>query len=885
MDSKWLSGPLAMTLAASVHAAVINVTSDTTYTDADQTAIAASEGFSISSGVTLTFNVSSALTLETAQPIRGAGNVAVTGKGKLHIKGANPDFTGKITVNTAALHVYNQNSTGPDNGKDASGTELVGKGSIHLHKCNLFEQLKFPETAGAYIWADEGDCYLCCNPSGKYQPAAATGATFHTQSTWVPWCNQNVVGGGTVDFNSAYMGCFEGGIYNNSATTVLLSKQPNQSASITYRAWSGQGVYPKVVFSAVDVGNKYKFICNNNAANWCNNIMDLNGNNQTAVLEFTCPYRGNGNEKTLGSIMKSASPAYLRALASGHADNAVAFTEHAGFRWAGSTDLNLIEVSTSDNELWVESSKLTISATASWKNAPAVRATGTGVLCLSHAGAIGSATKVYLTDSGKVEIPAGVTVDAGELSIGGTEQAAGTYGGTGSGATYELPERFSGTGLLRCRHAQLAIAEDTTWSAADYANACAQYAQVSVASGKTLTFDVPAGSDLEIGADFDIAGEGTVKKTGAGSLHLKGENSLTGEVTVNGGSIHVYHNNALGPDDSSKTILNANTALRLHNVTLREKLDFQGGRLWGEEGYSWLKSNPAYSTSVNGFFSAQAGATLEVCPTFMPNGHVAPTGDGTIVFNSDYLCPYGGWYHNTPATIVFKKGCYSSTPTCRIYHGQYLPKCRLAAKDVANTIKFQLGHEPGWNNAELDLDGYDQTAVPSFEARIGNSAGDCPVVKSSKPAYLRALSSGGRTSNGAIFTEHAGFVWAGTDELELSMPSTSDGVLAVDSGTLTMGANGSWTNAPTVTAKGTGTLRLLNKAAFSRDVTFRIEDQGKFRMDCGKVRVKALYINGQLMPNGLYGATGSSATTPDDVHFAGTGVVQIGRTGAFLIIR
>lgn len=1027
---------LACALALSAEAAVIEVTSNTTFTDADQARISASDGIAISSGVTLTFNVSSALTVDKV--ISGAGNISVTGSGKLHLKTANLDFTGKITVNTAELHVYNRNSTGPDNGSGASGTELVGKASIHLHNCNLYETLQFPNSAGAYIWADEGDCSLCNNPSGKYQPAAAAGATFHTQSTWIPWCTQTVKGGGTVDFNSSYYGQFEGGINNNDSTTVIISKAPNQSDYIYYKAWVG-GKYPVLKFGAVDVGNKVKIRSTNNAATWCNNIIDLNGRNQAAVPEFTCPILGEGSENYKGSIVKSASAAYLRALYSESAKNAVAFTEHAGFRWAGSSDLELIQVSTSDNELWVESNTLTIGATASWKNASAVRATGTGTLCLSHAGAVGTATDVYITDSGMISIPEGVTVRVRDLYIDGVKQAHGTWGSVSP--AYYQDGHFTGGGVLAVS-ADIKLTENTTWTEAqqDLVNAAAS---LEIASGVTLTLNVSSGESLSIGLSVtgagaitktgagtatlaaanayagtttvsggnliveDVAGLGSAKadvilsgdgklvlsyagtasikdlyfgsekqipgtwggadsaatnkdatrfggtgmvgvsanviidanttwteaqqtlvdaadsieilngvtltvdlaegkelsigtvilgagalvKNGAGDLKLSGANTYTGITTVNAGKLHVYSNAGLGATDMTSSYTQVNGGgVYLHNVTVGESFhsSLNTAGVWGAEGTSTVTGQPDYRGN-GGFFGALAGCQLNVNCTYYPSGYLIPRGDGTIVYGSFYLHPFGGWFHTTPTVVYLNRELYLDAVLYRIYNGDgTVPKLHLGANDVLNKVMLVMGNEPNWNDAEVYLDGHSQSAVPSFTAKPGETFAHHPRVFSSSKATLRALASD-IPSNACVFAEHAGFTWAGTTDLELCVPSSTDGELCAESGTLTIGANGSWTNATKVTVGGgsaVAKLVLTHKKSLGRETVVDIRTNGKLEIPAGVAEhVGELRFNGVKVPDGVYGSTSSSAMTKDDERFSGAGVLKVGRVGLFLVVQ
>jgi autotransporter-associated beta strand protein len=63
-----------------------------------------------------------------------------------------------------------------------------------------------------------------------------------------------------------------------------------------------------------------------------------------------------------------------------------------------------------------------------------------------------------------------------------------------------------------------------------------------------------------IGGAFGIGGNGTLTKSGSGTLTLGTDNSYTGDTIVNGGILSITQNNALGTTAGNKTIINGGTA-------------------------------------------------------------------------------------------------------------------------------------------------------------------------------------------------------------------------------------------------------------------------------------------------------------------------------------
>ena len=162
-----------------------------------------------------------------------------------------------------------------------------------------------------------------------------------------------------------------------------------------------------------------------------------------------------------------------------------------------------------------------------------------------------------------------------------------------------------------------------------------------------------------------------------------------------------------------------------------------------------------------------------------------------------------------------------------------------------------------------------------------------PKMFSSSAATLRVLASD-IPSNACVFAEHAGFTWAGTTDLELCAPSSTDGELCAESGTLTMGAMGSWTNATKVTVGGGAAAKLVltHKKSLGRNSVVDIRTNGKLEIPAGvSEHVGELRFNGVKVPDGVYGSTSSRAMEKDDARFSGAGMLRVGDVGTCLVIR
>lgn len=140
--------------------------------------------------------------------------------------------------------------------------------------------------------------------------------------------------------------------------------------------------------------------------------------------------------------------------------------------------------------------------------------------------------------------------------------------------------------------------------------------------------------------------------------------------------------------------------------------------------------------------------------------------------------------------------------------------------------------------------------------QIGNGGtsgalGSGPITNNATLAFNRSDT----ITVSSVISGTGSLVQAGSGFTILDGTNTFTGDAVVDSGSL--GVDGdSISNLGTLRINGAGVVDVINTET-----------------------VQALYINGVPQLPGTYGATGSGATTIDDVHFSGTGVVEVAAPG------
>ena len=116
---------------------------------------------------------------------------------------------------------------------------------------------------------------------------------------------------------------------------------------------------------------------------------------------------------------------------------------------------------------------------------------------------------------------------------------------------------------------------------------------------------------------------------------------------------------------------------------------------------------------------------------------------------------------------------------------------------------------------------------------------------------------------------------------------TSAGDLTAEGGLFRMEAGVTWQNGTNVTAKGTGRLVVCTPKAFNKKLTvMHIEDEGVLELaNDGSVSVKELWLDGERIAPGTYGA--SLASTPAELkaHLDGAGLLRVCGGGFAIIVR
>lgn len=231
-----------------------------------------------------------------------------------------------------------------------------------------------------------------------------------------------------------------------------------------------------------------------------------------------------------------------------------------------------------------------------------------------------------------------------------------------------------------------------------------------------------------------------------------------------------------------------------------------------------------------------------------------------------------------------------------------------------------LAHSPLrlYAGAAWDLGGFDQTC-----GRLSwmSDTFNCEIT-SAQPATLRVYQdkqSGSSSNRGSVsyvgrLTGAVSLVKTGNEtgttaancvaeDLVLGSAIASTGHVEVVWGLLSFtnatGRVGSWLGCGRAVAGGTtdacgtahvGTLELLHSKVFAKETDVYVQDGGKVRLGAGVCqKVRDLYLDGsgERAGYGTWGSSASSAKNKDDLHFEGTGVLNVlgEYQGTFLIFR
>ncbi len=376
---------------------------------------------------------------------------------------------------------------------------------------------------------------------------------------------------------------------------------------------------------------------------------------------------------------------------------------------------------------------------------------GTGALTLNSSGAIGQNAGDVIAGSGALikqgtgtltlsranTYSGATTVSAGSVSVTNAAGLGATTAGTtvASGATLSLDNVAIGTEGLTINGAGVGgngalIGSGTAASSG------------TVAMGSASTIGVAAGTD-QLTLLGVVSGGFALTKIGAGTLISSGSNTYTGGTLINGGTLAVTANNALGTTAGGTTIASGAT-LDLRNVTYgtAETLTVNGGTIATSTGTSSFAGNVVLgaNSTVN-----VAGSQLTL------SGVVSGANRGIDKQNAGTLVLAGANTY-TGATNI-NGGTLRASATNRI--------ADASAVTVASGAVFDL------NN---------------FSDTIGSLAGAGNVTLGS--ATLTAGGNGTSTTYSGVVSGTGGLTKAGAGAMTLSGANTYTGTTTINAGTL-----------------------------------------------------------------------------------------------------
>lgn len=442
-------------------------------------------------------------------------------------------------------------------------------------------------------------------------------------------------------------------------------------------------------------------------------------------------------------------------------------------------------------------------------------------------------------------------------------------------------------------------------------------------NGERYTLDVPmavtsqqtwtvAANDSLVVSNV-VSGYSTepILKTGAGELHLCGQNDFPNVLAVTNGPLHVWSDKAFGDSLSPTWLSSKNVMTTFHGVTTDEPFEFFDYRT-----STSIQAAPGTTNVFNGFFNASKG-----------NLHV-DAGSGAIIFRGGMscqgnFCPYG--------TVIVERTAFALKD--RVYPNSTSDIHLRVAQNGFGGNNFMLVSNGSklWtevpdafastrlslrNNAEFHLCGNDQTlsVVNGWHAESEREG----ICESDRPAVLHLADvtphayENGPTSRicRVVFKGQVSLSKEGNQTYYIASESSTTGSLAVAKGRLVMLKpssenleptirlnsqwTGRWPQATAAIASGTGVLEIRHSAAFGRKTDIRAEG-GTIQLNDGvDLRVADFYLGDQVqMPFKTYGGPDSAAEVKPvypgtgTFVFSGTGVIrpQTHNPGMVILIR
>jgi autotransporter-associated beta strand protein len=393
----------------------------------------------------------------------------------------------------------------------------------------------------------------------------------------------------------------------------------------------------------------------------------------------------------------------------------------------------------------------------------------------------------------------------------------------------------------------------------------------------------------------DLNAACSLVKTGAGSLVLTKANAISGGLSINAGTVEVFSpENPFGTTQTAaaRTIVDENggrAKLYLHDTVLGNQLYVKGG-------------------NENGLFRFCGATNVLNGSVVVRNSVWRPTiyDGGTVIFNgtidsNQYMVPTAS-PANTSTKCVFNAPVkFTERYTVGAYHTLVLassdneinwielvgqtPTVVFDTDYVSRDGKVHINAHQNANwSSRIYLNGHDQEFG---RLALENKQGQWMCeINSSAPANISFNQTTDATCTDFFFTGQINLKKTGPNLFAVACEMTATGKLEVAEGVFAIRSSGSWVNATSVTASGTGTFVIENDKSLSKKVEVCVSEMGSLQIVDGKtVRCRGLRVNGVAQSPGTYGGASSSAKYKlscfdDDT----TGVLDVRGGGMVLMV-
>ena len=425
--------------------------------------------------------------------------------------------------------------------------------------------------------------------------------------------------------------------------------------------------------------------------------------------------------------------------------------------------------------------------------------------------------------------------------------------------------------------------------------------KVRIEAFSALNVDVYSEALIDLHGKLSFNNYHAFTKNGDGNLTLRTSgNEIFGDVCLNAGLLEAYGaTNAFGAARTTSKIYLAQAGrLKLHGCLVEVPVDIAGNNNKDQLVFAAgttnvlveMRNDKRNETDLALRFTVEDDA-VATCHDWRSRFTTQKYGNGTCVLDGilwqDVFCTVEGI---TSAAVT--KSC---RPSNNSLDSTDNVQTSLRMDGGVTRIDSDTFHYD-WNkvtyhgsNGILDLNGHD---VEFGGIQLN---GTFARMTSASPARFTHRGNAALSPlTGFDIEGMVTFVFnANGMALSIDAPMSSMGGVAVTNGTLTMTSNASWQNPTnaTVFVGGNGRLVVSKSGTFSKKMNFDLRENGVLDLSSGARQSCAeLYLDGSAEPAalGTWGASGSGAQHINDVHFAGTGVLDVRGTaprGMRLIVR